>query len=166
MDSVERIKNEMLQEFGEAYYGFGLSKLMGRVVALMLFSAGPLSLDDIAAHLEMSKGPISQITRRLRDRNLIRKVWKPGSRKDYYEIVPEVFENAFHNSLILIHNNTKIAEKLLESVEQENQPELKNLQNRLIEMKHFYEIMEKHFKNFLSEWSAERARLYKNNKKR
>ncbi len=160
MTAKDRIKQEMLQDFGEAYRGFGLSKLMGRVVALLMFSSEPLSLDDIAQHLEMSKGPISQITRRLRERNLIRKIWKPGSRKDYYEILPDVFENAFRNSFALVKNNTKIARQLKNSVEQANEPELEPLYHRLIEMERFYEIMEKHFQNFLDEWIRERANLY------
>ena len=160
MSSINRIKQEMLQDFGEAYRGFGLSKLMGRVVALLLFSPEPLSLDDIAQHLEMSKGPISQITRRLRDRHLIRKIWKPGSRKDYYEVVPDIFENAFRNNYELIKKNTKIAQKLKESVQQETDPALENLRYRLMEMERFYQIMEKHFQNFLEEWIVEREKLY------
>ncbi|RMH88699.1 MAG: MarR family transcriptional regulator [Calditrichaeota bacterium] len=160
MNGADRIKQEMLQEFGEAYRSFGLSKLMGRVVALLLFSPEPLSLDEIAGQLEMSKGPISQITRRLADRHLVRKVWKPGSRKDYYEAVPEIFENAFRNYFTLIKNNTRIARRLKAAVEQENDPALESLHRRMIEMERFYEIMEKHFQNFLDEWIAERASLY------
>lgn len=165
MNNSEKIKQEILQEFGEAYRGFGLSRLMGRVVALLLFSPEPLSLDDIAQHLEMSKGPISQITRRLRDRHLIRKVWKPGSRKDYYQIEEEIFENAFRNNFELIKKNTKIAQKLIDSVENEENPELKPLHHRLIEMERFYQIMEKHFQNFLDEWIEERKTLLESLKK-
>ncbi len=73
MDSYEQIKREIIQSFGHAYQAFGLSTLMGKIVALLLFSDEPLSLDDISRNLEMSKGPISQIARRLTERNLIRK---------------------------------------------------------------------------------------------
>lgn len=157
MDVTERIKHDMLQDFAVAYRGFGLSKLMGRVVALLLFSDRPLSLDEIAANLEMSKGPISQITRRLLDRHLIRKVWKPGSRKNYYEVLPDIFENAFRNNLDLIRNNTRIARDLRRKVEAAGHDNLAILEARLTEMEAFYRIMEKHFQAFLEEWIAERA---------
>ncbi|MCB0291424.1 MAG: MarR family transcriptional regulator [Calditrichaeota bacterium] len=160
MSAADRIKEDMLQDFAEAYRSFGLSKLMGRVVALLIFSPLPLSLDEIAAELEMSKGPISQITRRLSDHHLIRKIWKPGSRKDYYEIQPEIFENAFRNNFLLTQKNTRIAKKLKDDIAQANDPELSSLRQRIDEMERFYEIMEKHFQNFLDEWVVERERIY------
>jgi len=108
----EKIKREIIQSFGEAYKAFGLSKLMGHIVALMIFSPHPLSLDDICKQLKRSKGPVSQIIRRLRDKNLLRKVWVPGSRKDYYEAHPDIFENAFRNNFELIKKNKKLAVEL------------------------------------------------------
>ncbi len=160
MSMAEKIKEEMLQDFAVAYRAFGLSKLMGRVVALLIYSTEPLSLDEIAQNLEMSKGPISQITRRLSEKHLIRKIWKPGSRKDYYEIMPELFENAFKNNFALIKNNTKIARQLRTMVEQAEGEDLEILHQRLTEMERFYMLMEKHFQNFLDEWVAERKVLY------
>ncbi|MEZ4766711.1 MAG: MarR family transcriptional regulator [Calditrichia bacterium] len=127
-----------------------------------LFEPTALSLDDIAQNLEMSKGPISQITRRLSDRNLIRKIWVPGDRKDYYEMTAELFENAFKNNFSLIQNNTKIARQLREKVEQTNDESLNVLKNRLVEMENFYQLMEKHFQNFLDEWVEKRSEIYQN----
>jgi HTH-type transcriptional regulator, osmoprotectant uptake regulator len=153
-------KHEMLQAFGEAYKGFGLSKQMGHIVALLLYSPQPLSLDDITAQLGMSKGPISQMTRRLSERNIIRKVWNPGSRKDYYEIQPEVFANAFRNFVHLIKHNTDIAHNLKHKITSDyagTNPDL--LTKRLDEMGTFYALMEQHFTNFLNEWASLRLTL-------
>ena len=160
MDPEELIKHEMIQSFGEAYHAFGLSRLMGYVIALLIFSAKPLSLDDIAKQLGRSKGPISQIARRLLDRNLIRKIWKPNSRKDYYEIHPEIFAKAYKNNFDLIKNNSQIARQLKTQVEQADNGSLNMLHKRLIEMERFYELMEKHHQNFIDEWIIERAKLY------
>lgn len=156
----EQIKAEILQEFGNAYRGFGLSKLMGRVVALLLFSNEPLSLDEISIQLEMSKGPISQITRRLMERNLIKKIWMPGSRKDYYEVMPEIFEHAFRNSMDMVFKNTVIAGKLKSTVQKSHDGNLEHLEKRLTEMELFYEIMEKHYRRLLDEWIEAREELY------
>ena len=164
MTHEERVKKEILQNFGEAYKAFGLNKLMGYVVALLIYSPKPLSLDEITKQLGRSKGPVSQIVRRLKDRKLIRKVWEPeNNRKDYYEIEPEIFENAFRNNLELIKNNTRIATYLKEKVSTSLKPETEILPERIEEMEHFYKLMEKHYRNFLAEWIDERNKLIQKN---
>jgi DNA-binding transcriptional regulator GbsR (MarR family) len=162
MTSEEKIKRELIQRFGDAYKAFGLSKLMGHIIALLLFSSEPLSLDEITKGLGRSKGPVSQIVRRLRDKHLIRKVWMPGNnRKDFYEVEPEIFEHAFRNNLELIKNNTRIAKQLKEKVKNSKRESLKPVDLRMVEMEKFYQLMEIHFNNFLYAWSKERNKLYK-----
>lgn len=162
MSTEEKIKKELIQRFGDAYKAFGLNKLMGHIIALLLFSPNPLSLDEITKQLGRSKGPISQIVRRLRDKRLIRKAWMPeNNRKDYYEIEPEVFEHAFRNNLELIKNNKRIATQLKEKIRSANKQSLETINIRMKEMEMFYSLMEEHFNAFLAEWSKERAKLYK-----
>ncbi len=161
MSFEEKVKHEVIKNFGVAYRAFGLSKLMGHIVALLISTPEPLSLEEIAKSLHRSKGPVSQIMRRLRDRNLIRRVWQPTSRKDFYEINPEIFENAFRNNLELVKSNTRLARQLKSVVGKEKNSHLDMLKMRLTEMEKFYEIMEKHHENFLKEWSKERTRIYK-----
>ncbi|MCS7052621.1 MAG: MarR family transcriptional regulator [Ignavibacterium sp.] len=162
MTTEEKIKKELIQRFGDAYKAFGLNKLMGHIIALLLFSSQPLSLDDITKQLGRSKGPISQIVRRLRDRRLIRKAWMPeNNRKDYYEIEPEVFEHAFRNNLELIKNNRRIATQLKDKIKSANKPSLETINIRMKEMEMFYTLMEEHYNRFLNEWIKERAKLYK-----
>ena len=161
MTSEEKIKKEIIQNFGHAYKAFGLSKLMGHVIALLISSDEPLSLDEIAKTLGRSKGPVSQIMRRLRDKTLIRRVWHINSRKDYYEIQPERFENAFRNNHELIKANTRLAKQLRTTVAKEKNKKLEMLELRLKEMQRFYELTEKHNENFLKEWTEERDKIYK-----
>ena len=161
MKNDEKIKHEIIKNFGVAYKAFGLSKLMGHIIALLIYSQEPISLEEVAASLHRSKGPVSQILRRLRDRGLIRRVWQPTSRKDFYEINPEIFENAFRNNLELVKSNTRLARQLKSVVSKEKNANLETLKMRLIEMEKFYEIMEKHHENFLKEWAKERDKLYK-----
>lgn len=161
MIAEEKIKNDVIKNFGVAYRAFGLSKLMGHIVALLIYSPEPISLEEIAKSLHRSKGPVSQILRRLRDKNLIRRVWQPTSRKDFYEIQPEVFENAYRTNLELVKSNTRLARQLKNMVSKEKIAKLGALKIRIIEMERFYSIMEKHHENFLQEWTKERDRIYK-----
>ncbi len=160
MTSEEKIKKELIQRFGDGYKAFGLSKLMGHIIALLLFSSNPLSLGEITEQLGRSKGPVSQIVRRLRDRNLIRKVWTPeNNRKDFYEVDPDLFEHAFRNNLELIKSNTRIARHLKAGIKSANRGSLKTINDRMHEMEQFYILMEKHFQNFLNEWSKKKPKL-------
>jgi len=157
MLNEEKIKREIIQNFGYAYKAFGLSKIMGHVIALLIFSPKPLSLDEISKTLSRSKGPVSQIMKRLRDRNLIRRVWQPDSRKDYYEIQPDIFENAFRNNFELIKQNTRLARQLQTTMTKEEKKSFSVLIKRLKEMEKFYQIMEIHFEKFLTEWDVQKA---------
>lgn len=162
MTSEEKVKKEIVQRFGDAYKSFGLNKLMGHIVALLIYSPEPLSLTDIAKQLGRSKGPVSQILRRLRDKNLIRKAWSPeNNRRDFYEIEPEIFENAFRNNLELVKNNTRIAKALKEKINGMKKTDVNVLGHRIAEMESFYVLMEKHHRNFLAEWIAAREKMMK-----
>lgn len=161
MSEKDKLEKEFIMNFGYAYKAFGLSKLMGHVVALLISSSKPISLDEIARRLSRSKGPISQITRRLRDNNLIRRVWQPTSRKDYYEIQPEIFENAFRNNIELNRNNKKIARQFQQEIKKRKIEDAEVLKVRLVEMEKFYELMDKHYQNFLDEWEVIRKGVYK-----
>ncbi len=161
MKQNEKIKNEIIKNFGIAYKAFGLSKLMGHIVALLIYSESPISLEDIAKNLHRSKGPVSQILRRLRDKGLIRRVWQPTSRKDFYEIQPEIFEIAYRNNLELVRSNTRLARHFQNIIVKEKTEDHKLLKQRIEEMERFYELMEKYHEEFLKAWSKERARIYR-----
>lgn len=149
----EKIKREIIQSFGETYKAFGLSKLVGHIVVLMIFSHQPLSLDDIFKQLKRSKGSVSQIIRRLRDRNLLKKVWVPGSRKDFYEAHPDIFENAFRNNFELIKRNKRLATELKSKAKKSNHEAIGEILKRLDEMEEFYTLMIQIFQKFLEDWS-------------
>ncbi len=61
-----------------------INRVGGQIYALLFLSEEPLSLDDIADRLAVSKSNVSINIRMLEEYNLVRKVWVKGSRKDYY----------------------------------------------------------------------------------
>lgn len=66
-----------------------VNKVGGQIYALLFLSRSPLSLDEIAETLKISKSNISINIRLLEETKLVRKVWVKGSRKDYYEATRE-----------------------------------------------------------------------------
>lgn len=61
-----------------------VNKVGGQIYALLFLSSKPLSLDEIAEHLHVSKSNVSINIRILEEIHLVRKVWIKGSRRDYY----------------------------------------------------------------------------------
>ena len=155
MQDFSELKQEFIQDYGEGYQHFGLPQLMGRIVGLLLFEGKPLSLDYITQELNVSKGPVSQITRRLRDHNLVQRKWVPGDRKDYYEAAPDIFGKAFVNRISLMKSNLALAQKYQEKIKDLNSAdELANFKINIEDMYAFYEMMIKHYNNFLEEWHS------------
>lgn len=159
MNSHPDLTNNIIADFAEAYSNFGLNPLMGRIVALLIISKDPQSLDDITEKLEMSKGPISQICRRLKERNLIEKVWIPGDRKDYYKATEDIFGQAFENQKTKMFRNVEIAERYAEAAKSINTEEGKFAYVRMKEMQAFYELMDRYNEKFLEEWSKKLAEM-------
>jgi len=152
MTNQRELTKNIIADFAEAYSSFGLNPLMGRIVALLIISKEPQSLDDIADRLEMSKGPISQICRRLKDRNLIEKVWVPGDRKDYYKATDDIFGKAFENQMEKMRRNIEIAQRYSAEAKSIENDEADYAHARMKEMKAFYELMDEHNRGFLNAW--------------
>src|SRR5436305_9159488 len=79
-----------------------LSQLQGRIFAVLFLEDHPLSLDDIAEALQLSKSNISINIRGLVEWHLVRRVSVPNSRKDHYEaasdfwrVMQELMERRF-----------------------------------------------------------------------
>ncbi|MCH8486759.1 MAG: winged helix-turn-helix transcriptional regulator [Candidatus Cyclonatronum sp.] len=154
MMNKEQLIDQLVNAYAEAYQNLGYSSLMGKIVALLIATPGPLSLDEISDRLQMSKGPVSQIARKLKDHQLIEKVWVKGERKDYYQAVPDIFGQAFANYAASMRRNKQLGEKFQEFSENlpEQDEQTEHLASRMAEMKHFYELMAHHNKAFLQHW--------------
>src|SRR5258705_11112691 len=67
-------------------------QLQGRIFALLYLQPQPIALEDIAAHLELSKSNISVNIRGLVEWHLIRRIPVAGSRKDHYEAATDFWQ--------------------------------------------------------------------------
>ncbi|MFQ5866259.1 MAG: GbsR/MarR family transcriptional regulator [bacterium] len=157
--NLKQIRDMLIEDFGKGYANFGQPKLKGRIVGLMTFSNKPLTLDDICEALGVSKGPVSTIARQLEESGLLRKVWVKGDRKDYYQIVEDMFTVSSRINLKYIKQNLEIAQRnshLLSKVEVILQgDELENCKavlQRMEEMKEFYTLLIDVFQKFITDW--------------
>jgi DNA-binding transcriptional regulator GbsR (MarR family) len=64
----------------------GFPRIAGRILGLLIVRAEPLSFDELAAILQISRGSVSTNTRLLEQRGIVRRVSRLGERKDLFEI--------------------------------------------------------------------------------
>jgi len=154
---IEVVKHEFVNRFGDAYKDFGLPVLMGRIVGLLLYCNEALSLDTMTEELQVSKGPVSQILRRLRDHNLVKRIWVGGDRKDYYQVVDHVFLQAFINQAQLLKRNLTLAKEFERKLQNIEDPGLKKFKSRMEEMVQFNTQMQEHLNAFIEKWRQEQT---------
>jgi len=69
----------------------GFPPIAGRIFGLLLLSEDPRSLDDLAQGLGVSKASVSTNARRLATEGVLERVPRPGDRRDYYRVTPDLF---------------------------------------------------------------------------
>jgi len=85
-DSLVKAKENLIQGLGRVSSFWGFNKAMGQIYGLLYLSMEPLTLDQIAEQLGMSKGNVSLNIRATERWGLIRRFNKRSDRKDYYEV--------------------------------------------------------------------------------
>ena len=78
-------RRRFVDALGHLYGHFGLSLTFGRAFALLLLLDQPISLDELAQQLEVSKSAVSVATRDLERAGVAHRVTQPGSRRVLYE---------------------------------------------------------------------------------
>ena len=109
---------------------FGLNNIMAQLYALLYLSKHPLSLDDMAERLKISKGSASINIRAVERYGAVRRVWVKGSRKDYYEaetdivkVIMDRITSMAQRRISEIDEMLKSSYKILNSVNSSNKEE-------------------------------------------
>lgn len=91
--------SDTVHQFVEAWGAmgalWGINRSVARVHALLMATEAPLSLDEIAEKLQISKGNASMSLRELRTFGVVRQVEAPGDRRDFYVTEPDVWTMFF-----------------------------------------------------------------------
>jgi DNA-binding transcriptional regulator GbsR (MarR family) len=100
---MDRARAVFVEGMGHASATSGvLTQLQGRIFAVLFLEDHPLSLDEIAEALQVSKSNVSINIRGLIEWHLVRRVSVPNSRRDHYEaaadfwrVMQEIMERRF-----------------------------------------------------------------------
>lgn len=77
---------EFIEQMGLLTQAEGGPRIGGRLLGLAIVENQPLSLQEMAERLQVSKASISTNARRMAQAGLLRLTTRPGSREDLYEL--------------------------------------------------------------------------------
>lgn len=83
-ENLVAVQDSTVAGLGRLAGFFGFSDVMGRLYGTLLLRPEPLSLDDLAEELRISKGSVSMNMRSLERWGMAKEVWVRGERKKYY----------------------------------------------------------------------------------
>lgn len=84
--------SDYIEQMGRVCGSQGLPRIAGRMLGFLTLQDQPVSLDDLASALGVSKASVSNDARRLEQLRLIARVSLPADRRDYYTIASDMLE--------------------------------------------------------------------------
>ena len=82
--SLNEDMQAIIYHFGEMGSRWGFNRTVGQMLGLIVLTEQPLSADQIAQSLNISRGNVSMAAKELQSWQLMRIHREPGDRKDYY----------------------------------------------------------------------------------
>ncbi len=91
-DALLGVNDSTVAGLGRLARFFGFGEVMGRMYGTLMLSPEPMSLDDLAGSLEISKGSVSMNVRDLERWGMAKEVWVRGERKKYYRAESDLWQ--------------------------------------------------------------------------
>lgn len=91
-EALQAVNQSTVAGLGRLAGFFGFSEVMGRLYGTLMLSPEPMSLDDLAGSLEISKGSVSMNMRDLERWGMAKEVWMRGERKKYYRAESDLWQ--------------------------------------------------------------------------
>ena len=147
--TLDEERKRYVEDFGLLFGQFGLSRMFGRVLGVLMIS-DPLGLSagELADALGASRGSISQTTRSLIQMGLVQRWSKPGERRDYFRVKPDAWHEIMRREMESLGGFRKTAERGLELLDS-GDPEARR---SLEEMRDFYAYWEEEMPAVLDKW--------------
>ncbi len=110
-------KTRFVDGMGRYFEQFGLSRIGGRLLGLLMIAEEPLSLDDMATTLSVSRASISTNIRLVTTTNLAELVTKPGDRRDYYQFTQDAWGHALRAEMDSLPTLRRLATRALAALD-------------------------------------------------
>lgn len=146
-DKLARSRDALIQSLGRQSAFWGLGKTAGEMFAVLYLSAEPVSLEELAQRLKVTKGNVSVAIRQLEQFGMVRRSWQKGDRRvffeaetDFWRITHSVLglrqKPEFDQSFYLVEESARLAEEAEASAERDTVVE------RLKSLQEFYRLLD------------------------
>ncbi len=126
---LQEARDRFVEAWGTFGSAWGIPRSMAQVHAVLIVSPAPLSTEDVMERLNISRGNGNMNLRALIDWGLVRKVLRPGERKEYFEAEKDVWKMA---TLIARERKKRELEPLIRLLD-----ELSHVEGQTTEVKAF-----------------------------
>jgi DNA-binding transcriptional regulator GbsR (MarR family) len=149
MDEVEQTFVEGMGLISEED---GMPRIGGQIFGLLMLREDALSLDEIAAELQVSKASVSTNARLLTRMGAIERTSKPGDRRDFYRITP----NAPERGLDGVVNRMNRMVSLLDTTLCQLPDARREQKRRLAMLRDWHEFLLEEIDATMERWRARR----------
>lgn len=139
---------DFIEKMGVAMERMGSPRTFGRIFGLLLVAEGPLSLEEMAELLHVSKASISTNIRQLEQAKYAERISYPGERRHYYAIMPGAIERSISARLGILGELSELAASGMAAIEKDNEI----ARRRLGETRDFYAFMRDEMPRLLQKW--------------
>jgi len=154
--SVTPSIDQFVESMGRYFERYGLARIGGRIIGLLMVADHPLSLDEIATRLQVSRASVSTNIRLATANDLAELVTFPGDRRDYYRMIDDAWGHGMHAEIAAIPALRRIAERGLAALG----PGETAAREQLEEMIDFCDFAMEERRGVLERWQSRReARL-------
>ena len=152
---MDEARLHYVEDFGQLFERAGGSRMLGRVLGVLLTSDPPeRTAEELAEELGASRGSISQATRTLVRMGMVRRFRRPGERRDYFRMQPHAWQETTRQQMALIGVFQEMAERGLKLLGTDDPEAKRNLE----EMRDFYGFWEKELPAALARWDEKKRR--------
>ena len=149
---LDEEQSRYVEEFGLLFGQFGLSRMLGRVLGVLMISDPPeRSAEELAEALGASRGSISQTTRSLIQMGLVQRWSRPAERRGYFRVKPGAWHSIMRREMEALGSFREAAERGLVLLDSQDPNARRNLE----EMRDFYAYWEKEMPAVMERWEEE-----------
>jgi len=154
---ISEIKTEIVDSMTRVVENWGLTGVAGRVYGVLLFSNGPMSMDEISKASGYSVSSICQQIPLLENMGNVKRTKRPGSKKVYFEAEHDISRllnkrirhGLEHTTIPTIetldkaireYNNLKkkVEDPKLRGEVEDTLPKIEHMRDKIMEIKKFY----------------------------
>lgn len=151
---------EFIESMGVFFERYGISRIGGRMLGLLIVAERELSLDDIASALNVSRASVSTNARMLILYGMAQLVTRPGDRRDYYRLTPDTWARATEAEIDAILAMRRLAEDGLAAAHASDRAATEHLE----EMLAYCDIVLKDRRTTLEQWRERKRKRGKDTK--